>query len=197
MCILISITLGAALIVALSSLWHQHQAAHRLHNALLRKQPLLREPKNGIGANNWEHLRLAANELIAEVNRLQQLRSGQLTQLEVTLGSLQEAVLIVDSLNHILLANSALHEIFPRATNILGQRLELILQSASFLQYVERVRKRSVGAFRAPRHNQAKETRGRTKGLRCQRLSRTSYTPERDQRLHRDARRRPSRHAAR
>lgn len=144
MCILISITLGAALLVALSSLWRQHQAAHRLHNALLRKQPLLREPKRGFGSNDWEHLRLAANELIAEVNRLQQLRSGQLTQLEVTLGSLQEAVLIVDSLNHILLANSALHEIFPRATNILGQRLELILQSASFLQYVESVRKKEA-----------------------------------------------------
>jgi len=141
MCILISITLGVALVIALSALWRQHQAVHELHNALLRKQPLLRGTERVVGANNWDHLCLAANELIAEVNRLQQLRTGQLTQLEVTLGSLQEAVLIVDSTNHILLANNALHGIFPRATNILGQRLELILQSVSFLQYVESVRK--------------------------------------------------------
>jgi two-component system phosphate regulon sensor histidine kinase PhoR len=142
MCILISITLGVALLVALSALWGQHQATHRLHQAFLRKQPFLREKKRVLAGGTWDHLCQAANELIAEVNRLQQLRSGQLTQLEATLGSLQEAVLIVDAANHILLANNALHEIFPRATNILGQRLELVLQSASFLQYVDNVRKK-------------------------------------------------------
>jgi len=144
MYILISITLGVALLVALSALWRVHEATRRLHAAFLRKQPFLREKELKIGSGNWDQLCLAANELIAEVNRLQQLRSGQLTQLEATLGSLQEAVLIVDSTNHILLANNALHEIFPRATNILGQRLELILQSASFLQYVESVRKKEA-----------------------------------------------------
>ena len=142
MCILISITLGVALLVALSALWRQHQATRRLHHAFLRKQPLLREKERGVDGGNWDHLCHAANEMIAEVNRLQQLRSGQLTQLEATLGSLQEAVLIVDATNHILLANNALHDIFPRATNILGQRLELILQSSAFLQYVENVRKK-------------------------------------------------------
>jgi two-component system, OmpR family, phosphate regulon sensor histidine kinase PhoR len=141
MCILISITLGVALLFALSALWRQHQDIRQLHNALLRKQPLLREAGTATDTSNWDHLCHAANELIEEVNRLQQLRSGQLTQLEATLGSLQEAVLIVDSTNRILLANSALNGIFPRATNILGQRLELILQSAAFLQYVESVRK--------------------------------------------------------
>ena len=141
MCILISITLGIALLVTLSALWRQHQATRRLHYAFLRKQPLLLETERASGRGDWDHLCHAANELIAEVNRLQQLRSGQLTQLEATLGSLQEAVLIVDATNHILLANNALHSIFPRATNILGQRLELILQSAVFLQYVENVRK--------------------------------------------------------
>jgi len=144
MCILISITLGVALLVALSALWRQHQAIHRLHQAFLRKQPFLREKERVRGGGNWDHLCLAANEMIAEVNRLQQLRSGQLTQLEATLGSLQEAVLIVDAANHILLANNALHGIFPRATNILGQRLELVLQSAAFLQYVDNVRKKTA-----------------------------------------------------
>ena len=142
MCILISITLGVALLAALSALWRQQQATRRLHNAFLRKQPFLREKERIINGGYWDHLCQAANEMIAEVNRLQQLRSGQLTQLEATLGSLQEAVLIVDSANHILLANNALHGIFPRATNILGQRLELVLQSSAFLQYVDNVRKK-------------------------------------------------------
>jgi len=144
MCLLISITLGIALLFALSALWRQYHAIHRLHNAFLRKQPFLLEKERTLGRGNWDHLCSAANEMIAEVNRLQQLRSGQLTQLEATLGSLQEAVLIVDATNHILLANNALHGIFPRATNILGQRLELILQSAAFLQYVENVRKKEA-----------------------------------------------------
>lgn len=144
MCILISITLGVALLVALSALWRQNDATRRLHAAFLRKQPFLREKELKTGTGNWDQLCLAANELIAEVNRLQQLRSGQLTQLEATLGSLQEAVLIVDASNRIILANNALHGIFPRATNILGQRLELILQSAAFLQYVENVRKKEA-----------------------------------------------------
>ena len=56
--------------------------------------------------------------------QLHQARSGQLAQLEATLGSLQEAVLIVDADNHILLANQALQAIFPGAKNILRQRLE-------------------------------------------------------------------------
>jgi len=143
MCILISITLGIALLFALVALWRRHQAMRRLHNALLQKQPLLNEVKL-VGGEDWDHLCHAANDLIAEVSRLQQQRSGQLTQLEATLGSLQEAVLIVDASNHIILANNALQEIFPKAANILGQRLELILQSAAFLEYVENVRKKEA-----------------------------------------------------
>ena len=146
MSILISITLGVALLFAIFSLWRQHQATRRLHNALLRKQPCLRESENAIDSGDWDHLCHAANELIEEVNRLQLLRSGQLTQLEATLGSLQEAVLIVNSTNHILLSNSALDAMFPRVTNILGQRLELILHSAVFLDYVTAVRQNTAQA---------------------------------------------------
>jgi two-component system phosphate regulon sensor histidine kinase PhoR len=141
MCILISITLAVALLAALSVIWRQRQAARRLYDAVLNKQPLLSEARPALGAVHWRDLCHATNDLIVEVGHLQQLRSGQLSQLEATLGSLQEAVLIVDSTNHIILANHALQSIFPRATNILGQRLELILQSVKFLQYVDSVRK--------------------------------------------------------
>jgi two-component system phosphate regulon sensor histidine kinase PhoR len=49
-------------------------------------------------------------------------------------------VLIVDNTNHILLANRALQGIFPSATDILGSRVELVLQSRGFLDYVEALR---------------------------------------------------------
>ncbi len=141
MCILISITLGLLLLASLVALWRRHRATRQLLEALSKKQPFLLDPPSAFDPDNWKELCQGANDLIAEYGRLQQLRSGQLTQLEATLGSLQEAVLIVDSTNHIILANKAMQEIFPRAANILGQRLELVLQSAAFLQYVENVRK--------------------------------------------------------
>jgi len=141
---LLIIALSIGLLVAFNALWTQHKATRRLHSALLKKQTFLSEAGPSTGEGDWPQLCRAANELIAEVARLQQLRSGQLTQLEATLGSLQEAVLIVDYSNHILLANNALHEIFPRATNILGQRLELVLQSSVFLHYVEDVRRKEA-----------------------------------------------------
>lgn len=141
MCILISITLGLALVAALVALWRQHRLMGQLHNALLNRQPILSESPRAGGDHDWNHVSQAANDLISEFGRLQQIRSGQLTQLEATLGSLQEAVLIVDSGNRIILANNAMQEIFPRAANILGQRLEQVLQSAAFLQYVDDVRK--------------------------------------------------------
>jgi len=146
MYILISIALAIALGAALIAIWRQHQATRRLYNSILKKQPFLREagPGGGVRADVWHDLCHATNDLIVEVSRLQTLRTGQLTQLEATLGSLQEGVLIVDSSNHILLANNALQGIFPQATNILGQRLELILQSSAFLHYVDSVRKKEA-----------------------------------------------------
>jgi two-component system phosphate regulon sensor histidine kinase PhoR len=143
---LIVFALSVALAVALKKLWDHHRATRSLVQALLRKQPFLREDLPGASGSHWDDLCASTNEVIQEVTRLQQLRSGQLAQLEATLGSLQEAVLIVDVNNSILLANQALQAIFPRATNILGQRLELVLRSGVFLEYVDAVRKNEGAA---------------------------------------------------
>ena len=141
MLVVITLFLTAALGVALIKLRNHQRAVRSLHQALLKKQPFLREELPGASGHSWDQLCTLSNDLIVEVSHLQQLRNGQLAQLEATLGSLQEAVLIVDSNNYIILANKALHGIFPRAVNILGQRLELVLHSVSFLDYVESVRR--------------------------------------------------------
>jgi two-component system phosphate regulon sensor histidine kinase PhoR len=132
--------LAVALGVTLIKLNGHRHAVRSLHQALLKKQPFLREDLPSASGHAWDQLCTLSNDLIVEIGHLQQLRSGQLAQLEATLGSLQEAVLIVDSNNYILLANKALKGIFPRAVNILGQRLELVLHSVTFLNYVESVR---------------------------------------------------------
>jgi two-component system phosphate regulon sensor histidine kinase PhoR len=138
---LIIATLALALGFLLRRHWSHRSAMRSLHQAILQKQPLLREDLPGSLSDSWDQLCRETNDLISEVSRLQHQRTGQLAQLEATLGSLQEAVLIVDRDNYILLANKALQEIFPRATNILHRRLELVLHSVTFLSYVEAVRK--------------------------------------------------------
>jgi two-component system phosphate regulon sensor histidine kinase PhoR len=111
-----------------------------LHEALRARRPLLRDELPGTIDSTWDALCDAAGEVTAELARLDQQHSGQLVQLEATLGALQEAVLIIDANNYVLLANKAFHAIFPQAGVILGERVELALQSDAFLRLVEAVR---------------------------------------------------------
>jgi two-component system phosphate regulon sensor histidine kinase PhoR len=132
--------LAAGLAFALWKLRRHRRAVRRLEQAIAQKQPFLREDLPGAGGPAWDDLCTAANGLIAEATRLQQLGAGQLAQLEATLGSLQEAVLIVDENNYILLANRALQAIFPHARIVLRQRLESVLQSQEFIAFVAAAR---------------------------------------------------------
>ncbi len=117
-----------------------YRAVRALRDALTVRKPLLRDGLPGTLGADWDELCAAGTHLIEDVNRLDQQHTGQLAQLEATLGSLQEAVLIIDANNYVLLANRALHAIFPKARNILGERLELTLHSDAFLSLVEAVR---------------------------------------------------------
>lgn len=142
--------LGVGLAVALLRLRRHRRTVRELRQAIEARKPCLREDEVvGRAAGDVDQLRCAADNLIAEAVRLQAQRSGQLAQLDATLGSLQEAVLIVDPDNHIRLANPALAAIFPRARDILGQRVEVVLHSLPFLDYVQAVRAGHAEARRA------------------------------------------------
>ncbi len=140
MSILIAVLLAVALGLTLKKLRDYRRAIHSLGLSVVAKEPYLPEDRPAALGVEWDRLCAQTSELITENSRLNRLRTGQLVQLEATLGSLREAVLVVDESNHILLANGALQAIFPRAQNILGQRLELVLHSREFLEYVEAVR---------------------------------------------------------
>jgi two-component system phosphate regulon sensor histidine kinase PhoR len=132
--------LAVALGVALFRLQQHRRALRALETAVRRRERILREDAPaGLGAD-WDRLGDAINQTWAEFAHLNQDNKGQLAQLEVTLGSLQEAVLIVDGGNHVLFANAALQSILPYVKNIVNQRLELVLHSREFLAYVETVR---------------------------------------------------------
>lgn len=134
------ILVGIVAAVALVKLRAHHRAATHLLQAIEARQPFLHDEIPGAHDATWKALCDAANHLITTSKDIEQQRTTQLTQLETTLGSLQEAVLIVDEANRVRLANQALQAIFPRARAILGQRLELVLQSDIFITYVEAVR---------------------------------------------------------
>lgn len=130
----------AALGLALRRLAHHRRAVAALREALVARRAFLRDDLPGALGAGWDELCTTAGELVAEANRLDAQHSGQLAQLEATLGSLQEAVLLIDAHNYVLLANQAFHAIFPKAGRILGERLELAMHSDAFLRHVAAVR---------------------------------------------------------
>lgn len=136
----VALVLAVALGVTLYRLRQQRRALAALEQAVSqRKQYLQEEVQDSLGPA-WTRLCDATNALCAELERMQEFRTSQVAQLDATLGSLQEGVLMVDERNRILLANNALKSIFPRANNTMGQRLEVVLHSREFLDYVESVR---------------------------------------------------------
>lgn len=132
--------LVVAVLFLLRLLLRQNRALAQLRNAAKLRQPYLREESIANYLPNWTELVETVNKLVAEASSLQQQHSGQLTQLEATLGNLREAVLIVDQANYIHLANRALREIFPASRNLVNLRLELIIRSSAFLDYVRATR---------------------------------------------------------
>lgn len=132
--------LALALGFCVRLLWTQNRRLAELHDAAQRGQARLQEERPGPALPAWSALAQRVNELISENTALRQQRSDQLAQLEATLGNLREAVLIVDEANYIHLANRALREIFPQSRDLVNLRLELIVRSAAFLDYVRRTR---------------------------------------------------------
>jgi two-component system phosphate regulon sensor histidine kinase PhoR len=132
--------LALALLFLLRLVWRQNRALRELRNAAKKPQPFLLGESLAGFLPDWPGLVEAVNQLIAENSTLQQQRTGQLTQLEATLGNLREAVLIVDEENYIHLANRALREIFPASRDLVNLRLELIVRSVPFIAYVRATR---------------------------------------------------------
>ena len=140
MTVLILFALSLVLVLLLRILWKQNRALDELRHAARRGQPFLREESAGNYLPFWSGLVDDVNRLITENTALRQQRTDQLTQLEATLGNLREAVLIVDEANYIHLANRALRVIFPAARDLVNLRLELIVRSVPFIEYVRATR---------------------------------------------------------
>jgi two-component system phosphate regulon sensor histidine kinase PhoR len=140
MSVFIAVVSILSLLFVLRILWRHNRALEELRNAIRSDQPFLQKDQATDYLPAWPALAAGVNELITNNSVLRQQRTDQLTQLEATLGNLREAVLIVDEANYIHLANRALREIFPGARDLVNLRLELIVRSAPFLEYVRATR---------------------------------------------------------
>lgn len=140
MTVLLLVAVTFALLLALRALWKQNRAHTDLENAARHRRPMLHEDGPAAYLPAWHRLTGEVNRLVTENNSLRQQHTDQLTQLETTLGNLREAVLIVDGANRIHLANRALREIFPAARDPINLRLELIVRSGPFHEYVRATR---------------------------------------------------------
>ncbi len=156
---IIIIALAAGLVATLIRLAQHRRAARAIMQSLITRREIGGNRLPGAAGRNWSELISEANELIAENKSMQRTRSGRLAQLEATLGSLQEAVIIIDHDNTVLLANKALQSLFPGAGTVLNQRFENVIRSAAFLEYVGAVRNNTA----QPQHEIAFVTANETR----------------------------------
>lgn len=138
---LLSIALGATVIFIAVRMWRERRRALALAEAMRTRNLHLPEDAAGLPHTGWARLTAAANALIEDLKELEQKRHGQLAQLEATLENLQEAVLIADGDNTVVLANQIVLELVPGTGPIVGQRIHRALPNPAFFAFVEEVRR--------------------------------------------------------
>jgi two-component system, OmpR family, phosphate regulon sensor histidine kinase PhoR len=112
-----------------------------LSESLAMRTSILTHTQEFRGTNeNWSSLLAELNKLLSDIQRLGKENSDRLMQIETTLGSMREGVLIIDRDNYILLANKVLQGSFPALTENLGQRVESVLRGSHFMELVSEVK---------------------------------------------------------
>lgn len=138
---LIIALLVVVILLLVKLLWDNRRRQRELRLALASRTPYLIDEGLGRFSSEWRETAAVANEMITALHTADSARSGQLNQLEATLGSLQEGVIVVDASNNIILANKALATIFPNEPVILGQRVETVAHSSAFSSFLDKVRR--------------------------------------------------------
>jgi len=120
-----------------------------LSEALDSRSPII-APSSVAGTTSrvWNGLVDRLNGMLEQMAVLERQSSGRLHQIDTTLGSLQEGVLIIDRDNYILLANSALQALFPDLAGAVGKRVETGLRSSDFLSFLDQVKRGEGGRSR-------------------------------------------------
>lgn len=113
----------------------------RLANAVERGKPFLFDIEGAWGRRyHIEKLGRLFNNLSADREKSSRQERSSLRQLDVTLGNLTEAVFVVDNSGRLYLANTAACKLFGVTGALEGQKIESVIQSAKFLEFMRKIR---------------------------------------------------------
>lgn len=113
----------------------------RLADAAESGKPFLYDIASEWGSRyHLERLSRTYNRLTTEREKSSRQEQSYLRQLEVTLGNLTEAVVVVDNSGRLYLANPAARGLFGIAGTLEGQKIESVIQSAKFLEFMRKIR---------------------------------------------------------
>ncbi len=108
-----------------------------LEESARRHEPVLIERRSRFGVfRKAEGLQQALNTLIGETRHGRNRDRDYLHQIETTLGSIREAILILDESHYVRMANGAARQLIGSERHLLGRRVESLLPSVGFLDYV-------------------------------------------------------------
>ena len=145
MSILIAILLPVCAFLALR-LRAAARIVRELAEAAEAGRPVLLDGRSGaVKGLRLDRLAAAHNRLVAENARISGAGRGYHEQIVALLGSLREAVVIVDHGGGIVSANKAFSDLAGRGGATGGQRLENLLRGAEFLQFLEEARRGRAG----------------------------------------------------
>ncbi|MFW6353111.1 MAG: sensor histidine kinase [Verrucomicrobiota bacterium] len=125
--------------------------------AIKRSRPMLLDRRgSGWGSRTMDALQVAINDLLWDHQERTATQRGYVEQVRATLGSLREAVFMIDADNAVVMANEPLGELVQGTESPVGRRLESLIQGTDFFAYV-----REVKAGRKPEFSVVEVTMGR------------------------------------
>lgn len=136
----ITVLLALALAVAVWRIFRQKKIVRELMISMRQKRGFIRDSAYGLYWNReWKDFIDAANSIRDENKRLEADRTGQVERLKATLANMQEAVLIIDDDNRVLLANTALRRLFSN-DNFENEGIQKMFRNSNLLRYIAAVR---------------------------------------------------------
>jgi two-component system phosphate regulon sensor histidine kinase PhoR len=133
--------LSIMLCVTLIAFWRNVSKTRRLVGELedavrTRRRFLMHASCGSIKRAGLEGLVDKTNHLIDGYNHYTESQAGYTKQVEATLGSIQEAVIIFDEQRIIEFANEAAQRVLQQGRTLRGARLESVLRSTSLLEFL-------------------------------------------------------------
>jgi two-component system, OmpR family, phosphate regulon sensor histidine kinase PhoR len=141
MLMMAALVLALAVLALLLRQWHLGRMLADLEESAKSRKPALLEKHARLGiGRRIESLHRELNALIAQSMTDRDRDRNYLRQIEMTLGSIREAVLIVDEDNCVCMANKAARALLGTDRQLAGRRVEGLLPSVTFLDYMHELR---------------------------------------------------------